>query len=282
MSQEWVERNVLKIFPAGSDANFLCAVDGLAYAPATRATNRILLEAGIFDEALRRDLKGRHSREQVLERVALNYLWGDDSLEGTRLSYLFETGRSEDLEVISRFFGRVGEEKLSEDQVERVLAFWDRCVTWANGIQEPPARLLSSLSRLARYLSKLDGRAERLLHAVAPHVGSGHDADGFFKQLNRLAAGGPREVSAVLDETLAAYRPSYDFEDRIKTLLTTLANSGQKAAVIGYLERLRHLSGMVEFFDHLTAGRASGVPLGGAMSTSAPDVAASDDSGGAG
>jgi len=63
-----------------------------------------------------------------------------------RLSYLFETGKIEDLQDTIGFFSNARRQELTKEQVERVLCFWEKCVTWAEALAEPPRVLLSRLS----------------------------------------------------------------------------------------------------------------------------------------
>ena len=119
---------------------------------------------------MRAKLNGRQARERIIERIALAYLWGDETLDSPRFSYLFESGRSEDLENASNFFASIREPKLAADQIERILCFWEKCVVWAQTFSEPPKSLLSALSRLICYVSTLGDREAHLLVAVAPHV----------------------------------------------------------------------------------------------------------------
>lgn len=252
---DWLRDNLDLIFPQGFPSNNRCALDGLAYAPATRPLYALLVESGVLLAALREQLKGRHTREKLIERMALGYLWGDDELSAPRFSYLFESKRLEDLEEASAFLWSISNQELSEAQVERILTFWERCVTWSQGLPEVPGKLLSSLSRLSCYLKAVGAREAPLLKAVAPYVHVGYNADDFIEQLDRLANVSPVEVSVVLGQVLNAYTPDFDFEDRLKTLLTKLAERGQRADAIAYAERLRYLPGMLQFYTQLITGR---------------------------
>ena len=84
IDKTWLEQNIAKIFPLDRRANFTCAVAGLAYASASRRIYVMLRDAGVIDAALRLDVKGRDAREKLMARVALGYLWGEDSLDSSR------------------------------------------------------------------------------------------------------------------------------------------------------------------------------------------------------
>ncbi len=99
-----------------------------------------------------------------------------------------------------------------------------------------PASLLSALSGLATYLVVLDERGRGLLLAVAPHVAEQHSA----------------VIADVLSATIEAHVPAYDYEDRLRKLLNTLASNGKKNEVLRMLDRLLSLPGMHDLFNELT------------------------------
>ncbi|MBM3341102.1 MAG: hypothetical protein FJY56_03170 [Betaproteobacteria bacterium] len=254
IDRDWLQGNLKGVFPFDFLNNFHCALEGLAYAPATRPVYALLAEGGILDFGLRQEAKGRHAREKIVERIALAFLWGDEELDGPRFSYLFEVGRIDDLEQATTFFWSVSNQDLSKSQVERILSFWARCVTWSRGAAEPPEKLLSKLGRLSCYIKTIGEHEREWLLAVAPYVHIGYDADDFIEELERLADISPENVSAVLGKVLDTFVPTFDFQDRLKSLLTKLAAHGRREEAIAYADRLRHLRGMEQLFGQLTAG----------------------------
>lgn len=251
ISSNWLRASIDKIFPQDFSANFICAIQGLTYASANRSIYGLLLEHGVLDRALRIELKGRQARERIIERIALAYLWGDELLDSPRFSYLFESGRFEDLEDASSFFSSVRGQELAVDQIERILCFWEKCVVWAQTLPEPPKSLLSALSRLIRYVTTFGDREVRLLKAVAPHVKVRYNADDFIEELDRLVEQDPAKVSSVLGKVLDTYEPDYDYEDRLKKLLIKLAKSGRREDVLFYADRVRQLPGIDQLYKQL-------------------------------
>ena len=150
---------------------------------------------------------------------------------------------------LGRFLAPYGE----DEQRRRVIEFWERCVTWAKTQDEPPAKLLSSLSGLAWYLKDASGKNEDLLLAVAPHVHIHHHAYEFIEQLTRLVEGSPSEVSAVLYKLIDAHEPFYDYENRMQSLVRRLADLGFRADALSYCEKLRAVPGLADLFRELTA-----------------------------
>lgn len=251
---EWLSASVHRIFPSDFVANTICAVDGLAYGHATRRIYALLVGNDIIDRALRLDLKGRYAREKLIERIAVAYLWGDEELTSPRFSFLFESGRMQDLEYATHFFWGASGEDLSDEQKVRILEFWERCVEWAKNAADSPAPLMSALSTLSCYLKSAEGMEGDLLLAVAPHVAVGHNAEHFVEELRRFVEQSPERVSAILGSLLETYRPFFDYEGHLKSLLLQLAQTGRKADALKYAEQLRDLQGMQELFDRLTKG----------------------------
>ena len=87
---------------------------------------------------------------------------------------------------------------------------------------------------------------------MAPYVHVGYNADDFIEELDRLADISPAKISAVLGKVLETFVPTFDFQDRLKSLLTKLAGHGRREDAIAYADRLRHLRGMEQLFAQLT------------------------------
>jgi hypothetical protein len=250
---EWLLTNITQIFPAERPGNFGCAVGGLAYSAATRRIYVVLRDAGVLDRALRLDLKGSETRKKLVERVVLGYLWNEETLDSPRISYFFNISRVDDLEAASWFLWTIRGEQLSNEQIGKIVGFWDRCVTWALTQPNPPTTLLSSLGNLAWSLKDASGRNRDLLLAVAPHMGVHHSTHEFLGELRRLVEISPADVSTVLGRMVEIEELSYDYQDQLKSLLARLAELGQRTAALGYCNRFRNVSGMAELFKKLTS-----------------------------
>src|SRR5665647_1620254 len=53
MDRNWLQANIKQIFPQQFPANFACALEGLAYGPATRPLYSLLSANGIIEQALK-------------------------------------------------------------------------------------------------------------------------------------------------------------------------------------------------------------------------------------
>jgi hypothetical protein len=106
LSGDWLRDNFRGIFPADYPANCLSALDGLAFAPTTEPIYQQLVDVGIIEWALSREMKGSHARENLIQRMCVAYLWGNESLESPRFAFLYDTRREDDLEVHASISGR--------------------------------------------------------------------------------------------------------------------------------------------------------------------------------
>jgi len=253
MSETWVSVNFTKIFPIEFSANCWSALDGLVFAGRTMKIYAALASSGVLDWALRQDLTANRAREDLLQRVGLAYLWDQEPLDGPRYSYVFKMQRDNDLSHLVKYFWMVRSSAIEEKQKDRILLFWERCVTWAESLDFPPASLLSDLSRLACYLAEIDQRALICLLAVAPHAAVNYNADRLTEDLVRFAAVSPQATGKVLRALLKTYRPTYDFNDKLKHLIAQLADFPEsRDDAIVCVECVRYLPGMIQLYSQLT------------------------------
>ena len=253
MSDEWLEAKFKEIFPVDRRDNIVCAIGGLAYASTSRRVYRLLRDNGVLDAALQLDLKGRHGHEKLMERVAVGYLWGEDSLDSSRFKFIFESRAEEALAQINFFLWTIRGEKLKEDQIERILQYWRKCLEWAATEPTPPIKVLSSLSGLASFLPDAGGEKCDLLLSSTPYVREHHGAYDFIKELRRLVETSSKEVCTVLRRFIETHEPMYDYQDRMRKLVARLAELGHRAEAIEFCDKLRSLPGLYELFLELTA-----------------------------
>ena len=239
LDSDWVQANIKRIFPAQYPNNLMCALDGIAYTNASRPLYKLLVDNGIIDISLPFELKGRQARERLIERITLAYLWGDESLDSPRFTYLFGPGRPGDLRRASSFLSQSGRSDLSAPQTELILKFWERCLEWCHAEPKPPVDLLSDLSRLVLYLDSIGDRELPWLLEVAPYVHIDYNYDHFITELGRLVDGSPAEVAMILRKVFEARLPVYDFSETLRELLKTIAAKGHRNDAIE-LARIMH------------------------------------------
>lgn len=251
MSHDWLTANAERIFNPEFSSNAICAIDGLGYTSFNPSIYRLLVERGIVDRALGSDLKGRGGRGRLLERIAAAYLWGQENLDSTRFQAIFKKETPEDLEAVIRVFWMFRGKELTSEQRSRILTFWKRCLDWAALREQTPTELLAALALLASFLETADGEERSLLEAVAPHVQASHATYEFCADLLRLVQVSPDGVSSAFGMMIGNRIPDFDYEDRLKSLIRTLAQKGKRQDAIHYADRLTTLPGMQALFDEL-------------------------------
>ncbi|MGZ5441011.1 MAG: hypothetical protein ACXW5U_14705 [Thermoanaerobaculia bacterium] len=253
LSFDWLEANIGDIFPPDRHANLVCAIGGLAYASINRKVYQLLRDKGVLDAALRLDAKGLHGDDRLVERVAVGYLWGEDTLDSSRFSFIFASKAEVALEQINFFFRTIRREELNNEEVERILLYWRRCLDWAGRQPTPPVKVLSSLSGLVAFLSDAGGDKYDLLLSTAPYVSEHHGAYDFLKELRRLVDGNPKEVVTVLGIFIETHEPMYDYHARMRKLVARIAELGHRAEAIAFCDKRRTLPGLYELYLELTA-----------------------------
>lgn len=252
LSRDWLHSRVEQIFPFDLLENFRCAIFGLTYASVNRESYKILVSKGVINEALNTELNvNKEVRKKIIERIALAYLWGDETLDSSRFATLLKEDRIDDLISISEFFRSVHKKDLSEKQISLIVDFWEWCVEWSEDLLNPSGRLYSSLSTLCCFLNKIDEKSLALMLTVAPFVNLNHNANKFIEELNRLTEAYPEQVCQILGEVLCNYKPIYDYQNQLMDLLVKLAKSGFRVEVIGLLNKIRHLKNVEQLYNEL-------------------------------
>ncbi len=249
MSHSWLESNLDKIFPKQYLENYRCALEGLAYAAATRDIYILLRDNGIVDFALQNELKGKRLREKIIERIALAYLWAEEELDSPRFTQIFDTEVADDLIEISGFFWSIRGQQLSVKQIDRIIKYWESCIQWGERSGGTDISLLASLGLLSCYITTVGERGSRLLHVVAPHMGINYNTDRFVEELDRLVESNPEEISSVLGEMINAVTINSDYRDMLKSLIQKLYDHEQHKSALKYADKLRHIPGIIEVFD---------------------------------
>lgn len=253
MSRGWLADNVRALFPAAVyPNNFKVAIGGLAYGKPTRPLYQLLASANVIADGLAVKLEDRHGRERIVEWVSLAYLWDDEELDSPVIQQVFEGG-ADDLETMTNFFWKVRGDKLTVKQKDKVLAFWDRCLSWSASQAKVPLQLLARLGRLAEYVETLDESAKARLLATVPYVHNDYATDAMVEELARLVDTSAPATAEILEKMLQASAPNYDMDDKLKKLIEELAARGQRDAAIRCVNRLRKtLPGMVDLYKRLT------------------------------
>lgn len=253
MSADWLRANVTRIFSTEAESNFSCAVAGLAYSESTRRTYALLKDAGVIEQALKRNPRGRETRKKLIERMVKAYLWTEEKRGSPRMRRPFEQDAVDDLLDAVNFFWMIRGEDLSSAQRGLIVDYWEDCVRWASGRSRGASALLDALGRLAWVLETIDARNLELLLASAPHVQRHFGSYILLEQLERLVKGSPSAVGRVLEALIDAGVSVYDDDrNRLKSLILALNERGQRKMALDCCDKLVAQPGMSELYRQLT------------------------------
>lgn len=240
----WLEENIKQIFPIVWPDNFKSAIGGLAYAQPTKRGYVLMVNAGVVDTALKLDSSEWQPKLRLIERVSLAYLWGDENLASPRFRYWFDVQDEDALSTVSHYFWSVRNQSLKTQQIELIKAFWHACLSWAESVRPPPGKLLSNLSKLVCYVDQIGESEQSLLLTVAPYCNVNYNATEFIENLDRLAANNPQVVHDSLVKLIESHEPTYDYEDRLQSIIRKLVAHGLREEAMVIANSLRKLPGM--------------------------------------
>lgn len=251
LSETWLTQSIGKIFSKEFPDNFNSALGGFVYSEPTKLTYRLLVNAGAIDTAVQSYEGKTQIKDRLIERIALAYLWGEETLESPRFSWWFQKSEVHALSAVSHYFWSISKQEITEEQVKLIMQFWKKCVDVVHKEDSSSDQLFSSLSRLACYVDSISATEEALMAAVAPFAHVGHNVDWFIESLERLADVNPQVISKLLTIVLDTHDPMFDFEDRLKSIALKFSQHQMNTEAIRLVDRLRRLRGMPELYEHL-------------------------------
>lgn len=250
IDSEWLEESINKLFSPQFTQNFACALEGFAYSPANPKIYAMLRDNDVLEIALKENPKGHHSRERLLERIVLALLQGQEELDSSLFSVLFDLGVEKDFQTVCRFFLKIQKDEITLRQREQIFAFWERCIDLSQ--TKSIVNLLSEFSRLACYIETVGNREKKLLLTTASHINNDMDSSEFIFELYRLAEIDPLVISEALNKLLKSHRLKSDLNGNFLLLLEKLTRLGLQDKALVFANDLRHLTGIPEFFENLS------------------------------
>ncbi len=250
LSPEWTRANVAAVFPRDRPENLSCALAGLAFSTATRDSYELLRSGGVLESCVRADNLPPEARKVAVQRVMWAYLAGAQTLEEAPAKSVLDLARPQDIEEAAWFLSGTRGSELAADQRGRITAFWQAALTALEN-DKAPATVLLALGSLAWALPNARGANGELLKAVAPAMGRDVHAYGFLEDLARLLPSAPGEIAEAFSRFLQSYDATFDYDDRLKTLIWELAATGQRDAAYAACAKLRALPGMPELAERI-------------------------------
>jgi hypothetical protein len=251
----WVDEWMPVLFPVATRDNFSSAVAGVAYTANSWQVYELLVKHGVVEEALRRrDLPGRSTRESILGRMAAAFAHGKEDLESTRFALLFAEGQADDIQTVARTLAVFASGDDRGRYRDRIITFWHRSVEWSRERPNASDDVLATLAHFSTVLDRIDETTKPLVLAAAQHIDVGIDVYGLVDSLVRFADTDPDGVIEVLRAAVTARRPTFDYEGKLRGLLTQLVAKGKGAEVFSLLDAVGQVPGMTEFYKQLADG----------------------------
>jgi hypothetical protein len=208
---------------------------------------KILIQHDVFNRAFALPDTEERTRDRLVERIALAYLWELETLDTPQMKGLFAPGRDKDLVVVAAFLWSVNGQELTEQQRSLAAEFWRHASSWALQQSLTHKELLSAIARLICYLNAIEEEDAKLLVRLAPYANDSSMSYFFSKELKRLA---PQNPKAVADAAIAFFRengPEYDHESIWLEITKAVLDGGRKFEAIEIAEIMRGQPG----FDDL-------------------------------
>ncbi|WP_148897550.1 hypothetical protein [Fodinibius salinus] len=224
LSEDWVEKNLDKIFSTANEVNWKAAINGYSYSKYLHSIFEYLVEANHFTKALDEEKLKFESKKRLLEFAGLNYFRAEES---DAISSLIKRWNDEELAKLTWFIWTL-REKLDDELKAKVLELWD---TLYEKLQDKPLKkTLSNLNYWATYLEGINDKSEQYLLQSAPFACLNYNAPYLVEELSRLVNENPDSIAKIYISMLSNCTPDYD-KEHIKHIVQVLKESGYNEKV---------------------------------------------------
>lgn len=256
VDSEWVTANILRIFPQ-DETKFRAAVIGLGYSRASQQLYSLIAEAKVPARVLFASRIEGSARERMVERLALSYIWGQESLDGEVIGRLFKNEQSDDIRELAHTVSRWSDQELTQDQTMRALALGARCVEFANQAPAQRKDLLAVVAEFVAFQVPPDPRDLEWLEAAAPYVTEYHGLHGFMESVVKVAEARPEAALRLMRALVRGRPPHYDYEERIERTVRLIAAAGFRMDAIRLIDAMSSngiLPSLMSVYEELLAG----------------------------
>ncbi|MBL8025891.1 MAG: hypothetical protein JNL74_05750, partial [Fibrobacteres bacterium] len=253
LNSDWLMKHVDDIFSKKYLFNFNAAFEGMAYSNCNVSIYTLLSEKGIVKQGLITEFETSHTKEHILEMIALAYVygWNSEDLSGENYSYLLKEKRYVELLTVSRTFAKMVDWKLNQSQKFKILDFCSKVIELQSNPSPEFGQLMASFGCLSIYIESIGTREKTLFTAIIPHLSLYHNADPFLKQLVMLVDSNAEEVDSIIGFYLEHNIPDYDYRNNLLTIFKKLASKGFRKSVSIYLQKCINLNGMKELYRQI-------------------------------
>ena len=197
-----------------------------------------------YEYGLTYDFKQKHNGEHLLQHLSIGYLRDHERLNDPNSLFrkIIDTWKPDQIKEIIGFFWMQRDylkESSDENQrtKEKIISFWRKIYERYKGKGEKSflhedKQILSSVSKLAAFLSKIDIEFYEWLMLSAPYVHEGFNSPFFIKCLDELKnKGDSKETAKYIGEIylkmLEKITPDFD-KKHIRSIVEFLYNAGDK------------------------------------------------------
>jgi hypothetical protein len=256
VDRDWTRSMLEHIFPDLHPDNFACAVAGLSFSPVASELYDMLRHANVPSRALQMPQVSGSGRERLVERIAVAYWWGQESIDSEAMKYLFSEIAIEDLAELLSTTSRWSTAEPTQVQRDRAILLAQEAAKF--GLESPGTRkrILAEAAKFIKFLPSVSTSDLEWLLPASAFASHYHGAYDFAESLDRLASESPEEVGQLLEAFLAQYQPSYDYQDRLQSVIRKLNSAGQRHVAIRVLDRLVQggLRHFLSLYEELVTG----------------------------
>ncbi|HAT1793403.1 TPA: hypothetical protein I8Y89_001421 [Legionella pneumophila] len=229
LSEKWLADNFSRIFPTDHVIVFTCALNGLGYSNnATKSVYSLLKKNNVISTVIKNIKFDGHGRKNLLQRLALAYVWGVEELTSPLIESLFNENNIKDLKTLIEYYYSISNTEYITDKKERILEFWRLCIQWGKKLNKKSSELLSNLGLMILYIDEhISPDDEQNLIYIAPYVSENSVTfSNFINKLNKLldTPGNELTVLNIFFELLQPMKPPFWlYSNRLLELLKKLS-----------------------------------------------------------
>ncbi len=220
LSSDWLMQNILKLFDANNELNFLAAVEAYTYSGHNNGPiEERLWGNGIFDQALEKYKEGR-VRKKLIERLTLGYIQGTQKInDSSTFNQLIKQMDGNDISVIIRYIWSANEFlKDNEDCVKRIIKLWDKLINGITKQSQEHKGIMSDLNLFIVYCKTLEKPMVGRLLKTVEYINLNHNSYYFIEEMLKHVGGNPEEVASLFTKMLDGYFPQSPKESIVKIL----------------------------------------------------------------
>jgi len=232
MSNEWVLKNLCRIFDQSNYQGWLCAMQGYAYVGRVyELIYKHLKEHGHLIKALDDDNIKDRVNEKVIQNIAVAYLNNFESLDEGLIKLLLLRGKQSELSHLIWFFWTL--RKDGDDNIKvKVLALWPLILDIIDTNNQEGRLLASKLCDWAVFVDEVTDENKKLILAVAPFAEEGYNSYDLLRSISRISQRQPIESYEIWLRLLEGAQPDFP-EEAIREALANyvrLGYDGQRMA----------------------------------------------------